>query len=252
MSKAVDLTGKQFGYWKVLYRDYEYENMKTLQGRGGARYYKCKCICGKEKDIKASNLTNEKTKSCGCQSPQRQYIDLTGQIFGELIVICKDEEKELKNFSPNYQHKTFWKCRCSCGNITSVASQALRDGRTQSCGCKSNISRGENKIISLLNQNNIPYVREKRFNTCINPETCVQLRFDFYINNDFLLEYDGRQHYCSENHGWNNEENHIKTEQRDAIKNQWCKNNHIPLKRIPYTDIENFTFEDIMSDKYLI
>ena len=39
---------------------------------------------------------------------------------------------------------------------------------------------------------------------------------------------------------------------KDAYKNNWCKINGIPLKRIPYLDIRKFTFEDLMSGKYLI
>jgi len=32
---------------------------------------------------------------------------------------------------------TFWNCRCSCGTITVVRGDALRQGKTTSCGCYS-------------------------------------------------------------------------------------------------------------------
>lgn len=57
-----------------------------------------------------------------------KLIDLTGQKFGRLTVVERD-----KNANKNYG--TFWKCRCDCGSIKSVASIALRSGLTQSCGC---------------------------------------------------------------------------------------------------------------------
>lgn len=53
-------------------------------------------------------------------------IDLTGQVFERLTVLERD-----------YSRKggTYWKCQCECGNIKSVTSAALRDGRQISCGC---------------------------------------------------------------------------------------------------------------------
>lgn len=59
-----------------------------------------------------------------------QFIDLTGQRFGRLTVIEKDIEKSIA------RGRTFWICRCDCGNIVSVQSaDLLRKGGTRSCGC---------------------------------------------------------------------------------------------------------------------
>ena len=47
---------------------------------------------------------------------------------------------------------------------------------------------------------------EKTFSTCINPKTGKQLRFDFYVNNKYLIEYDGIQHYRTTNNSeWGEE-----------------------------------------------
>lgn len=51
--------------------------------------------------------------------------DKTGQMFGRLIV----KEIDLTKAS----RKTFWICKCDCGNIVSVRSDTL--GSTNSCGC---------------------------------------------------------------------------------------------------------------------
>lgn len=56
-------------------------------------------------------------------------IDLTGQRFGKLVVLRRDEEKKDSN------HRVFWICQCDCGNIVSIPSQNLRRGYTKSCGC---------------------------------------------------------------------------------------------------------------------
>lgn len=53
--------------------------------------------------------------------------DLTDQEFGRLMVIERAEN--------NNQGKTMWLCRCECGETFSVRPDALRNGRTVSCGC---------------------------------------------------------------------------------------------------------------------
>lgn len=55
-------------------------------------------------------------------------IDLTGQRFGKLVVIGRNESKKYKN-------RPLWQCKCDCGNITNVPTSALRSGNTKSCGC---------------------------------------------------------------------------------------------------------------------
>lgn len=60
-------------------------------------------------------------------------IDLVGQVFGRLTVLSYDVER---TESPTNRHRqTFWKCKCLCGSICSVASGKLRPGLTKSCGC---------------------------------------------------------------------------------------------------------------------
>ena len=168
--------------------------------------------------------------------------DITNQKFGLLTVI------EMTN-KRNINHGIICKCKCECGNIIEVASTALRSGHTTSCGCIK--SRGEQIINNLLISNQIPFTREKTFSDCVYPETNSKLKFDFFINNNFLLEFDGIQHFKSVG-GWNTEEKVQQTQLRDNYKNQWAKENNIPLKRIPYWKLNDLTIEDIMSDEYLI
>ena len=105
-----DLTGMEFGHWKVL----EYS---------GNRLWKCQCqLCGTIKDVKGENLINGKTKSCGCGTPS-SFDDLTGKTFGELHVI-------------KYIGNGKYKCKCSCGKEPEVYGSNLRSGGTRSCGCK--------------------------------------------------------------------------------------------------------------------
>ena len=57
-----------------------------------------------------------------------KMIDLTGQRFGRLVVIKKDEDAVKTRGA-------YWICKCDCGTEKSILSNALRYGLTQSCGC---------------------------------------------------------------------------------------------------------------------
>jgi hypothetical protein len=59
----------------------------------------------------------------------RKPIDITGQQFGDLVVI-KLSDKKTKN------NARLWECRCVCGNIVYVLYGSLKAGHYKSCGCK--------------------------------------------------------------------------------------------------------------------
>lgn len=55
------------------------------------------------------------------------FIDLTGQVFGRLTVLCRSGK-----FA---DRQAGWTCVCACGAKVRVAGTALRKGATKSCGC---------------------------------------------------------------------------------------------------------------------
>ena len=118
-----DLTGNQYGRLTVLNKAFS---------KNGRLYWHCKCDCGNEKDIRGDSLTSGKTTSCGCYQKEKitqiasQIEDLTGQKFNRLTVLRRDFSKT---------NKVFWRCKCDCGNETSVDTTSLKTGRTKSCGC---------------------------------------------------------------------------------------------------------------------
>lgn len=161
--------------------------------------------------------------------------DETGKDYGFLHVerIASIEER------PRQDRGVYWNCTClKCGrkNVI-VLGDYLRNGDTKSCGCI--ISYNENKIKKLLDKANINYTTQKKFNGLSSTgRKCDELMFDFAIyKNDilqYLIEYDGSQHFYYTNTGWNIKENFEKTRKNDLMKNQYCFNNNIPLIRIPY------------------
>ena len=248
MSKLIDLTGQDFGYWHVLYRA---ENNKD----GRARWH-CKCTaCGKEKDVDGAHLRAGKSTNCGCirMKKMRDSVkkDETGKIYGFLKIIreATQEERPRKDRTGLY-----WNCTClKCGRKNVIVfGDYLRNGDTKSCGCITSLN--ESKIAKLLDNGNINYKTQYKFSDLTSTgRQCDQLMFDFAVfnkNNNillYLIEFDGSQHftyfYEENNKGWNNKENFDITRKNDLIKKKYCFEHNIPLIRIPYN--KEYTFEDL-------
>lgn len=227
MGSFIDLTGKQFNRLKVL---------EKADKRGNEWYWKCQCECGNICLVCGSSLRSNRTKSCGClkqesdRKPKNNVKDLLNQKFGNLVVIARD--------GSDARGEAKWLCQCDCGQKISVLGSNLRSGHTQSCGCDRS-SKGEKKIASLLIENTIPFSTQKRF------EELGALSFDFYVNNHYLIEYDGETHYQYNLHGWHDEKQLKAQQMRDSRKNQWCLENNIPLIRIPYGHFKDLCIEDL-------
>ena len=158
-------------------------------------------------------------------------IDLTGKQFGKWTVINKSGRR-------NSAGAIYWNCKCECGIEKEVLGTSLRQGLSLSCGAHNNISKGNEKIKQILLEAEIPFEIEKTFDGCKDRKL---LPFDFFVNNQYLIEYDGQQHYDI-----NSKFDYEYTHYHDEIKSQWCKNNHIPLIRIPYTHFNNLTLNDLL------
>lgn len=76
-------------------------------------------------------------------------------------------------------------------------THSLQQGNVSSCGCLR--SKGEEKIKKILEENNIKFKQQYKFNNCIFPDTKYPAIFDFYVENKYLIEYDGEQHFYYKN-----------------------------------------------------
>lgn len=61
-------------------------------------------------------------------------IDLTGQKFGRLTVLCRGDDY----IKPSGKRDPRWRCVCECGNIVEVIGYNLKRGKSTSCGCYRN------------------------------------------------------------------------------------------------------------------
>lgn len=67
--------------------------------------------------------------------PRTKYFDLTGQQFGQLVVVERASEPA--------RGPVLWKCICNCGIEKIVNSANLRNGTTNSCGCLRRLKASE-------------------------------------------------------------------------------------------------------------
>lgn len=132
-SKGFDLTGQTFGYLKVLGQG----QSAILPSGHKARTWLCECRCGYVGRVRAKNLLNGHTKSCGClgralmREKRDAAFDMTGETVGRWTVVERAEDRTSSSGIRVRQ----WLCRCSCGTEKVVLATSLRQGTSRSCGC---------------------------------------------------------------------------------------------------------------------
>lgn len=122
--------GDRFGRWTVLsdkpiYHVDKYNNKQ--------KYYTCRCDCGTIKEVYYSNLTNGKSKSCGCekikQMVQREYDATDKKVLGKKFGMLTPIKRVNSTGAARYL------CKCDCGKNTITKATSILRGLTKSCGC---------------------------------------------------------------------------------------------------------------------
>lgn len=144
--KAADRVGEKYGRLVVL--DYR------RRGRRTELY--CQCDCGIKKWIRADQVIDGSTTSCGCYREKNYFSakDLTGKKFGRLTAVSPTDKRNSNNGS------IIWRCDCDCGNKAFVtASDLLSKNSVRSCGClqKEGAAVHGKKIGAANVDNNVKY-----------------------------------------------------------------------------------------------
>ena len=238
----IDLSNQKFGRLTALKVD---ETRKSSYP-----YWICQCECGKIKSIRSDHLRHGRTKTCGCGQIERarelgkkygkflagwNRIEIKGKQFGELTAV------KMIGFTDK-QHTELWECRCSCGAIQVVNKLNLLTGHTTSCGCK--LSKFEKEVAEILRDNEMYFTKNKTFNDCRFENGCLA-KFDFYVENKYIIECDGEQHAKSTGAMFPEEKVNI-IKQRDIFKNNWCEEHNMPIIRLPHTVRGEVRLEDLL------
>lgn len=222
--RSIDLTGEKFGEWTVL------SKVKNRES-----YWLCECSCGVQREVYAPSLKKGKSLSCGHLFRNQVRKPIIGKRYGQLTVLSQIKEGD----------DWYCKCKCDCGNITTIKRSNLTSGNTQSCGCIQ--SKGEARIKRLLQEKNIPFVTQWTPKDYPN-QKC---KFDFWVNNKYAIEFDGPQHNGQVS-GYYTQEKVDALIQRDREKNQYCLEHNIPLYRIPYSYRDTITYEELTNEKFRV
>lgn len=110
-------------------------------------------------------------------------------------------------------------------------------------------SRGEIKIEEILQMNGLNFQEEYEFDGLTSPNG-RPLRFDFAVfdddgNLDFLIEYQGKQHYQPVSK-FGGARGLYQQQFNDNLKRRFCLQNNIKLIEIPYVDEYLINYDYIM------
>lgn len=176
---------------------------------------------------------------------QNKAIYYEGDCIGpyNTLLLARLKKEFWKN-SYNLQEGIFECSFCAEHKLFQAPITNVACGQVISCGCKQKErSKGERLVKENLDKLNIQYIEQKTFEECYDN---YLLRFDFYLPDyNCCIEYDGKQHFEPIEY-FGGEEKFKDQQQKDNIKNEYCKNNNIKLIRIPYTDYS------ILNEIYLL
>ena len=113
------------------------------------------------------------------------------------------------------------------------------------------MSKGEEKIVNLLQKGRYKFEREKRFNDLRKG----LYRFDFYVVGGravpCLIELQGMQHYQFTSKFHSSRADFKAAQERDRRKISYCLAHNIPLYIIPYWELDNLhTAADLFNPRF--
>lgn len=238
--------GKVYGNLRVIgyYRG-------EIKGEHGV-IWKLKCeLCGNYIEMKATHVVNGTTTSCGCALHNRNNKYSNKNLEGTYI----NGTKIIKVLDKEYTGQ-FWICECRyCKKHFKVLARKLCSGHTQSCGCL-NESIGVREIKNYLDKYNIAYEQEWKTQNLVS-QYGYMLRMDFAIKNSdnevvAFIEYDGPHHteitdFCYDERLAIGYFKLSDIQDSDKRKNEFCKENNIPLLRIEYNRNANIIIDELDS-----
>lgn len=201
-----------------------------------------KCMdCNYTREIKDSYelFRTRKTnhKKIGCPNCAKLNLFDTEDDFINKLKVKNTDVKYISGYTRSNENVNV-ECK-KCGYHWSTRANNLINAISGCPDCNNQYSKVVIKIRYFLMENNINFKQEFWFED-LKSDNGYVLKFDFsikdkYDNILFLVEYDGEQHFIPVEL-WGGEENLKNIQQRDNLKNKYCKENKIKLLRFSYKD----------------
>ena len=230
IEKAKEIHGDKYDYSLA-----EYKNQKI----------KVKIICNKCKKVFEQFPVNHIRYQHGCpnccltkKKTVEQFIEKAKEIHGDKYDYSLVEYKN-----------TWTKIKIICqahGEFFQKPMEHLRGHGCLQCALERNKSKGCKVIEQFLEENQILFEREKKYDDCIGRKK--KLPFDYFLPiQNILIEFDGEQH-CKKKFKMSDKD-FEELQKNDKIKNEYCKKHNINLIRISYLDFDNI--DDILYNEII-
>lgn len=210
-------------------------NSKKAQFKELARYCKYSKIGQKIIIEEVFETVHDKVDLRGKSKPKLEPLKYTDPYLYEHI-IKNSSSIDYENLTRGSKKEITLTCEhCHKEYITTVVRASNK--KTITCG-ECSMSDGERYIYRYLKSHNLKFIKEITFDELISKKG-RKLRFDFAIfkDNDLkgIIEFDGHFHYkeyCKD------DDNFELRTYYDDLKNQYCIDNDIPLKRISFKNLD--------------
>ena len=195
---------------------------------------KCRClVCGTEWETRAGQLTSAQRlrgcPTCGkiIACNKRRY---SLEYFKEMMAVTNPHIEVVGEYNNSH---SFIQCRCRIHNVEFYSYPCNLLNHMSNCPmCGGGIGVNERRVGRVLEELKIDYIAQYTFPDCKRHRA---LQFDYFLPKyNILIEYDGEQHFHPVKI-FGGEAKFMDQKERDDIKNQYCRENNIPLIRVPYT-----------------
>lgn len=219
-----------------IYKEYGYKLLSTYEEyiEGGRSFGRLSCedSDGYRYKIRLCSLYNLKTGGL-------KYATTNPFAIYNLQKYCNEHNVSLEiiDWQENGRRNLIV-VKCECGKIFCTEPYKIVNMIQFRCGdCNKKESSYEYKTRMWLEENNIPYIQEYRFDDCKDVRS---LPFDFMCETSeriVLIEVDGAQHYYEQS--WFNNIPLEERKRKDKIKSDYCLKHNYILLRLPFWDFQN-------------
>lgn len=225
LSKSLKSKYNRINYIGQIYNNLQIKDMYISESKKDGVFWECKClVCNEYVKLPADLVVKGVLTNCGCVNKRYFNNFKVGDIINDF---------EIMEIIKQNGVGTFWYVKCPyCSDLFVRLASNIAKGHYKSCGCLQK-SLGEIYIEEIFKIYNINYKQQVSFKDLKNGT----LRFDFLVifnNKEFLIEFDGLQHYYSSCYFSKDKKGFQNLKYNDNLKDEYAKKNNIPLLRIPY------------------